>query len=350
MNNGVSKCFFDPISLPLRAQGSEGLNKQKNIILVALVTGIVLMLVKFAAYLLTNSNAILTDAMESIVNVTASGFAFYSIHLASRPKDRNHPYGHGKVEFFSVFLEGGLILIAGALIVAKAVYNIFLPETVGNLMGGMGLIAFTGVANFALGTYMVRQSRVLNSLTLQADGKHLQTDAYSTAGLLVGLLVMYFTGLAWIDVVLSLGLGAYILWSGYKLLRKSIAGLMDESDTKLVGEIAAILQRYRKDDWIDVHNLRVQRYGHELHIDCHVTLPNYYDLNRVHDEVSAIDELINAHLHADTELFIHADPCIPACCRYCRMKNCPIRSVPQQKDVPWDEKIITKNEKHISRN
>lgn len=305
------------------------------------------MLVKFAAYLLTNSNAILTDAMESIVNVVASGFAFYSITLAARPKDSNHPYGHGKVEFFSVFLEGGLIFIAGVLIVGNAGYKIFFPEPVGNLMGGMGLIAFTGVANFALGTYMMRQSRVLNSLTLQADGKHLQTDAYSTSGLLVGLLVMYFTGMVWIDIVLSLGLGLYILWSGYKLLRKSIAGLMDESDTKLVSEIAAILQRHREDEWIDVHNLRVQRYGHELHIDCHVTLPNYYDLSRVHDEVSAVDKLINTHLHADTELFIHADPCIPDCCSYCRVKDCPIRSVLQQRDVVWDKSIISKNEKHI---
>src|SRR5690606_30627877 len=134
--------------------------------------------------------------------------------------------------------------------------------------------------NFVLGTYMVRQSKELNSLTLHADGKHLQTDAYSTVGLVVGLSIMYWTGLAWIDIVLSIGLGCYILFSGYTLLRKSIAGLMDESDTKLVSEIAAILQKHRKDDWIDVHNLRVQRYGHELHIDCHVTLPNYYDLNR----------------------------------------------------------------------
>ncbi|WP_257668170.1 cation diffusion facilitator family transporter [Parapedobacter tibetensis] len=323
------------------------MNKQKNIILLALATGIVLMLVKFTAYLLTNSNAILTDAMESIVNVVASGFAFYSIHLAARPKDQNHPYGHGKVEFFSVFLEGGLIFIAGLLILGKACYNIFFPEQVGNLVEGMGLLAFTGVVNFVLGTYMVAQSKQLNSLTLLADGKHLQTDAYSTVGLLVGLLLMHLTGLWWIDIVLSIGLGTYILFNGYKLLRKSIAGLMDESDTKLVGQVAGILQTYRKDDWIDVHNLRVQRYGHELHIDCHVTLPNYYDLNRVHDEVSAVDALINKHLHADTELFIHADPCVPACCQYCRVKGCPIRSEAQHKDIMWDKKIISKNEKHF---
>jgi len=313
----------------------------------ALATGVLLMLVKFAAYLLTNSNAILTDAMESIVNVVASGFAFYSIHLAARPRDQNHPYGHGKVEFFSVFLEGGLIFIAGVLILGKAVYNLFFPETLGNLLEGIGLVAFTGVVNFVLGTYMVRRSGELNSLTLHADGKHLQTDAYSTVGLLVGLILMYYTGWTWIDAVLSLGLGAFILFSGYKLLRKSIGGLMDESDVELVGKVAGILQKYRRDDWIDVHNLRVQRYGHELHIDCHVTLPNYYNLNKVHDEVSAIDGLINSYLHANTELFIHADPCIPTCCRYCRVKNCPIRSEPQQKDIRWNKANISENKKHF---
>lgn len=323
------------------------MNKQKNIIRLALATGVLLMLVKFAAYLLTNSNAILTDAMESIVNVVASGFAFYSIHLAARPRDQNHPYGHGKVEFFSVFLEGGLIFIAGVLILGKAVYNLFFPETLGNLLEGIGLVAFTGVVNFVLGTYMVRRSGELNSLTLHADGKHLQTDAYSTVGLLVGLILMYYTGWTWIDAVLSLGLGAFILFSGYKLLRKSIGGLMDESDVELVGKVAGILQKYRRDDWIDVHNLRVQRYGHELHIDCHVTLPNYYNLNKVHDEVSAIDGLINSHLHANTELFIHADPCIPTCCRYCRVKNCPIRSEPQQKDIRWNKANISENKKHF---
>ena len=299
------------------------------------------------AYLLTNANAILTDALESIVNVVASGFAFYSIHLAARPKDENHPYGHGKVEFFSVFLEGGLIFIAGTLILAKAVYNVFFPEQVGNLIEGIGLLAFTGVVNFVLGSYMVTQSKRLHTLTLHADGKHLQTDAYSTLGLLVGLFLMYLTGYGWIDTVLSLGLGVYILVSGYRLLRRSIAGLMDESDMQLLGQVADILQEHRKDDWIDVHNLRVQRYGHELHIDCHVTLPNYYDLNKVHDEVSLVDAVINKHLHNDTELFIHADPCMPACCHYCRVSGCPIRSEAYQVDNIWDKERLSKNEKHF---
>ena len=323
------------------------MNKQKNIIRFALAAGVLLMLLKFVAYLLTNSNAILTDAMESIVNVVAAGFAFYSIHLAARPKDQNHPYGHGKVEFFSVFLEGGLIFIAGVLILGKSVYNLFFPETLANLAEGIWLIAFTGIVNFALGIYMVKRGNQLHSLTLHADGKHLQTDAYSTVVLIAGLAIMYYTGWTWIDAILSLGLGIFILYSGYKLLRKSIAGLMDESDVALVKKVADILQENRKDDWIDVHNLRVQRYGHELHIDCHVTLPNYYDLNKVHDEVSAVDDLINNSLHENSELFVHADPCIPSCCHYCRLADCPIRSEAQNRDVRWDKDNISENKKHF---
>lgn len=323
------------------------MQEQKRIILYSLSTGIILMLFKFTAYLITHSNAILTDAVESIVNVIASGFAFYSIHLSSQPKDENHPYGHGKVEFFSVFLEGGLIFIAGLLIVGKAIYNIFFPEQISNLLEGMGVLAFTGLVNFALGSYMIKKGKSLYSLTIMADGKHLQVDSYSTLGLLVGLLLLYTTGVQQIDIVLSLGLGFYILFSGYKLLRKSIGGLMDESDFELINQVVQILEENRKDSWIDVHNLRVQRYGHELHIDCHMTLPNYFDLIKVHEEVSQVDALINKKVHIDTELFIHADPCLPACCHYCNMKNCPIRSEEKKVDIVWDAPLVMRNKKHF---
>lgn len=325
------------------------MRKQKQIIKVSIGIGVGLMLIKFSAYLLTGSNAILTDAMESIVNVVASGFAFYSIHLAAKPKDDNHPYGHGKVEFFSVFLEGGLIFIAGVLILGKAVYNVFFPESIERLLEGMGLIAVTGVVNWGYGTYMVKQSRKLNSLTIEADGRHLQTDAYSTLGLLGGLLLMYLTGWAWLDIALSMGLGLYILYSGYRLLRRSIAGLMDESDAELVEQIVTILEENRQPDWIDVHNLRVQRYGQELHIDCHLTMPSYYSLDQVHEEISAIDRIVNHEQGAETELFIHVDPCEPACCSYCSVANCPIRSQAFEALIVWDSENVVKNEKHFSK-
>ena len=302
---------------------------------------------KFVAYSITHSNAILTDALESIVNVMASSFAFYSIYLASIPRDENHPYGHGKVEFFSALLEGGLIFIAGLVIVGKAIYNLYFPAEIHQILDGMGILAITGVINFVLGRYLVRKSKSFNSITLFADGKHLLTDAYSTLGLLVGLSLYYITEIVLIDTLLSLGLGLFIAFSGYKLLRKSVGGLMDESDVEIVNKIVSILQNNRNDAWIDVHNLRIQRYGPELHVDCHVTLPNYYSLMQVHDEVSAIDKLVNQNSNIKTELFIHADPCVPQCCHYCNVKNCPIRSEDKKIDIEWNVIIVTSNKKHF---
>jgi cation diffusion facilitator family transporter len=305
------------------------------------------MLGKFAAYFITSSNAILTDAAESIVNVLASSFAFYSIYLSARPRDLNHPYGHGKVEFFSMFVEGILILLAGVLIILKSVYNLFYPQQVSSLFDGSIIIAVTGLVNFLLGSYLILQSKKLNSLTLYADGKHLRTDAFSSAGLVLGLLLIYLTGIYYLDSILSILLGLYIIYSGYKLVRKSVGGLMDESDFERVEEVIKILSDNRGDPWIDVHNLRTQRYGPEFHIDCHVTLPYYFDLNHVHEEVSKIDMLINQKGILKTEFFIHSDPCLPECCHYCRMKDCPVRSEEKKIDIEWTMENVTKNKKHF---
>lgn len=305
------------------------------------------MLLKFAAYFYTQSNAIFSDALESIVNVAASGFAFYSVYLSAIPKDLNHPYGHGKIEFFSVFVEGGLIFIAGLAIISKGIYNIFYPVELDNILEGLGIILFTGIVNYILGSYLLVKSKGLNSLTLMAEGKHLVTDAFSTFGLTVGLIVLYVTGYQLVDVVLSILLGLFILYNGYQLLRRSVGGLMDESDNKILEEVVDVLQRNRKTSWIDVHNLRIQRYGNELHLDCHLTLPNYFDLNRVHTEVSEVDALINHHVRLKTEFFIHADPCLPQCCHYCNVQNCPIRSEAKKLDLMWDVRLLSENRKHF---
>ena len=307
------------------------------------------MLAKFTAYLITSSNSILTDAAESIVNILASLFAFYSIYVAAQPKDLNHPYGHGKVEFFSVFIEGTLIIIAGILISFKSVYNLFYPHQISELIIGTLIIGISGLINYALGYYLIDQSKKHNSLTLNADGKHLQTDAYTSAGLVIGLMLIHFTGLNYLDSILSISIGIFIIYSGYKLVRKSVSGLMDESDFDTSDEIIAILNTHRKDSWIDMHNLRTQRYGPDIHIDCHLTLPYYFDLNKVHEEVSEVDKLVNFKANSRTEFFIHADPCMPECCHYCRMLECSVRSEPKNMDIAWTIENVTKNQKHFTR-
>jgi len=222
------------VNLNFKLSNTCDLQSHKKLISLSLITSIVLMLVKFMAYFITSSNAILTDAAESIVNVIAGSFAFYSIYLSSQPRDANHPYGHGKVEFFSMFVEGTLIIIAGILIIFKSVYNLFHLQDVHLLQDGAIIIGITGAVNFILGDYLIKKSKELNSLTLFADGRHLQTDAYSSAGLVLGLMIIHYTGLYYLDSILSVCLGLYIIFSGYKLVRRSVAGLMDENDGSIV--------------------------------------------------------------------------------------------------------------------
>lgn len=323
------------------------MHEQRKIILISLITGALLMVAKFAAYFLTHSNFILTDAAESIVNVIASSFAFFSIYLSQQPKDINHPYGHGKVEFFSVFVEGILILIAGGAIIIKSIYGIFNPNEIHAILLGATIIAITGVINGLLGWYLIKKGESLRSMTLDADGRHLLTDMVTSGGLVVGLTLIYFTKITPLDNILSIVVACYIIFTGYKLTRKAIAGLMDEADFKIVDHVIAVLNDKRKEEWIDIHNLRAQKYGNELHIDCHMTLPNYFDLNRVHQEVHLVDVLINNEVSIKTELFIHTDPCIPDCCHYCNMPNCPIRSEAKSKDIEWTMDNVTRNKKHF---
>ncbi|SHM18092.1 cation diffusion facilitator family transporter [Mucilaginibacter sp. OK098] len=322
------------------------MKEQKRIILIALIVGIVLMLAKFGAYFLTASNFVLTDAAESIVNVLASSFAFFSIYLAAQPRDENHPYGHGKVEYFSVFIEGSLIAIAAIIIIVKSVYSIFYPNAIHDLLTGAIIIGITGIINGALGYYMIGKGKLLPSITIEADGRHLLADMVTSIGLVVGLLLIHFTKILWLDSALSILVALYILYSGYKLVRRSVSGLMDEADFGVVTEIVAVLNEKRKVEWIDIHNFRAQKYGNELHIDCHLTLPNYFDLNRVHEEVKLVDKLINKEV-TKTELFIHADPCLPECCHYCSMPNCPIRSEAKTEDITWTLDKIIRNKKHF---
>lgn len=320
----------------------------KKAILLSLFTSIGLMLAKFSAYFITGSNAILTDAAESIVNVLASAFAFYSIYLSIRPKDENHPYGHGKVEFFSAFVEGVLICLAGLIIIFKSAHDLIYPYKIGRLYEGAFIIGITGIVNALVGRFLVKTGRKNKSIALEADGKHLLSDAISTAGLVVGVLLVQFLQILWLDGIISIGLGIYIIYNGYRLVRRSVGGLMDESNIEVVAEVVQILQDNRHNSWIDVHNLRTQQYGASLHIDCHVTLPYYFDLNQVHEQISAIDKLVNSHTIHHTEFFIHPDPCLPNCCHYCKMPNCQVRQQQFTGEIKWTMDNVTKNQKHYN--
>ncbi|WP_316929107.1 cation diffusion facilitator family transporter [Nitritalea halalkaliphila] len=185
---------------------------------------IVLLVLKFYAFYITKSTAILTDALESIVNVVSAAFASYSIYLSSLPRDENHPYGHGKVEFFSAGVEGVLIMLAGIFILYQAVYNLFFPEELENLREGMLLIGFSGLVNGALGFALQRKGKALNSITLEASGKHLLVDTLTSVLLLLGIGLILLTGFQFLDSVIAILFSMYIGYSGYGLVRRSVGG------------------------------------------------------------------------------------------------------------------------------
>lgn len=321
--------------------------RELRIILVSLIVSFVLTGTKFTAWFLTHSVAILSDALESIINVVAGAFACYSIYLTSKPKDANHPYGHGKVEFFSIGFEGAMIFIAGVLILFKAGQYFFIPTELSKLDKGVWLIAATTVANLLLGLFLLREGKQLNSLTITGNGRHIMTDVYSSVGLIAALLIIHFTGWKWIDPAASALMGVLILKQGYQLMRASISGLMDETDMRVVDKVIDVLAAHRRARWIDIHNMRVQQYGSNYHIDCHLTLPYYLELSEAHDELKAIEHLVNdAFSSAEVEFFIHTDPCIPSCCHYCQMHECPVRQHPFTGLIAWKRENVLPNRKH----
>lgn len=321
--------------------------KKKKYQQLAIAIGLLLLGVKFFTYWLTGSNAILSDALESIVNVLASSFALYSIMLAAEPQDENHPYGHGKIEFLSVGLEGSLILLAGLLTIGKAVYNFFYPHQIQAVELGIWLTAFSGAINFGLAQLLLKKGKQLNSISMEGDGRHLMTDVFSSLGLIIGLVVIYVTGSLWLDNLIAIIFGSYIVFSGYKLLRDSISGIMDEADLQLAGRLIKILDRNRRKNWMDIHNFRIIKYGHGLHVDCHATIPWYFTLEEAHREVKLIDQLINENLPNEVEFFIHADPCEPpSSCAICIKNDCKVRKQAFKKQVEWKLENVLINQKH----
>lgn len=306
------------------------------------VVGVILLLVKFIAYKATHSVAILTDALESIINVVAGAFSLYSLVLSALPRDENHPYGHGKIEFIAASLEGSLILVAGSIIIYKSIYNLFLPIQIQSLDVGIILLAITGLINFIVGFIVDRKGKGSSSLVLQAGGKHLKSDAYSTAGILLGLVLLYLTGMNWLDSLVAILFGGIIIYTGYNILRSSVAGIMDAADYDLLRRIVQVLNENRRENWIDIHNLRVIKYGSTLHIDCHLTVPWYLNVKEAHDEVEEVGRLVREKIDPSIELFIHTDPCDATPCKNCVPGECKRMSVNFSKRVEWEfGKVIT---------
>ena len=308
--------------------------------------GLLIAAMKVAAYFLTHSVAILTDAAESGINVLAAGFALYAVWLSAQPPDREHPYGHGKIEFVSAGFEGGFIVFAGLGILYEAYRAIRFPHAPTELGLATVLVALGGAGNGYLGWRLVQAGKRYQSLALVADGRHLLTDAFSSVALLLGLGLMALTGLYWLDGILALLLAAMLLYHGAGLIRQSLRGLLDERDQPLLAEVAAVLQAHRRDTWVDLHNLRAVRHGADIHIDAHVTLPWYQNLEQAQAELEAIQTRLDSHFATRVEVFLHPEPCTPASCPVCPLLSCAVRQAPFERRVDWTSLALQLNQNH----
>jgi len=304
--------------------------------------GLTLMCGKFYAYRMTGSSAILSDALESIINVVASAFAAASIWIAAKPPDLSHPYGHGKIEYFSAGFEGALIILAALAIFKTGWNHLFNPRDLPNLEGGLFIVALAGVVNLLLGAGLIHTGKKTHSLTLIADGKHVLTDVYTSGGVLTGLFLVYLTGWLWLDGMVAFLVGINIIFSGVWLVKRSVSGLMDASDETLLRQISEALVQERLESWIDVHQLRAWRSGNLIHLDFHLILPRYFSLELAHSEAKKLEKIIMNRFGGSASVLIHMDPCIDPDCPVCQRHLCDLRQNSVENADHWNPETFVR--------
>ncbi len=296
--------------------------------LLSLVVSLVLLGAKYQAYRMTGSTAILSDALESIVNVVAAVFALGGLAFAAQPADRNHPYGHGKIEFFSAAFEGGLIAFAAVLIIYEVIQALLHGVEIRALDAGLAIVVGAGLGNLALGLYLLRVGRAYQSLTLVADGKHVLSDFWTSVGIVVGLLLVRATGIWWLDPATAAVVALNLMWTGFRLVRHAAGGLLDEEDTGLLSRLLQALDSRLGQGVIRVHHLRAIRAGRFHHVEAHLVVPEFWSVDQAHELSEDLAARVIAELGVEGELVFHTDPCHRIYCAMCDLDDCTVRREP----------------------
>jgi cation diffusion facilitator family transporter len=318
------------------------INLRKKAALISLAVGIGMFVTKITAYFITGSVAIFSDAAESVVHVAATGMALFSIILSAKPADRSHLYGHGNIEYFSAGAEGFLIILAAGVIIYQASTDIIAGPTLSSLNIGVIFISAAGFVNLALGYYLIRTGKLTNSITLVADGKHVLTDAVTSIGVLIGIILVILTDYILLDPILAIIVALNILYTGFKLIKESISGLMLETNPEVLKKISDILISIRKDYWIDVHELRYWQSGDRTFIDFHLILPYYFTIEQSHNEEKRIDKELEKDF-PNSQIKIHFDYCNYDLCKFCGYEKCDVRKENKEVNFDWHFDKLTGN-------
>ncbi len=321
----------------MAAQEKYGGRALQRAAALSIVAGFCICLTKFAAYALTNSAAIFSDAIESINNVLAASFAAYAILQSARAPDRDHPFGRGRLEYLSAGFEGGLIVLAALAILYESVPRLWNPPELRALDLGLLLTAAASAANAGLGWHLIRTGRRHSSDALIADGKHVLADVITSVGTIVALVVVYFSGWTLLDPLLACLLAGWILLSGFRILRNSFHRLIDRVRPETFGRLAGALREIRRPEMILPHRLRVRESGPAVEVDFHLIVPRFFTVEQLHAlETNLLDDL-ERQLGRRLDLMIHSDPCRSLHCEFCRVADCPVRSKEAAGDCLWDE-------------
>jgi cation diffusion facilitator family transporter len=308
---------------------------------ISLIVAAVVFTAKFIGYQLTGSTAILSDALESIVNIVAALFTLGSLAFASRPADESHPYGHGKIEFLSSGFEGGLIAFAALIIMYQAAESLWLGHQVQAIDQGLVLVLGAGIANALLGFFLIRAGRRTHSPAIEADGQHVLTDFWTSAGVVVGLVLVRISGWQALDPLVAIAVAGNLAIVGARLSRRAVGGLLDESDRPLLGKLTSVIQQVRSPGVIAIHRLRAIRSGGVAHLDAHVVVPRFWSVAQAHDFSDGFELAIANGVGQDAECIFHLDPCRSVYCPTCRVEPCPVRAHPFVADRDWSQQVLT---------
>jgi cation diffusion facilitator family transporter len=298
----------EPIQSPVLEQLRQSHEQQKFAIRLSVVVGFLMLIGKGYAYLITGSAAILSDAAESVVHVIAVSFAAYSLWLSMRPADESHPYGHEKISFFSAGIEGAMIVLAAIYIIYEAIHKWLNGLQLENLGKGTLLVAAAGVINAALGAYLLWQGKRHKSLILAANGKHVLTDSWTSFGIIVGLILVMLTGWLPFDPILAIFIALNILWTGGKLIRQSVGGLMDERDPKQEQQLRQALDEETSKRGLHYHEFRSRNTGTSVWVDLHLLFPKDTTIEMAHWQATEIEGAIKAKMPVPVRFTTHLEP------------------------------------------
>ena len=314
------------------------------------IVGVSLMAIKFFAYYLTGSVAILTDALESIVNVIAAFVGLFALYLSAQPADRSHPFGHGKVEIISAAIEATMIMVAGGMIIYESIMSFLNHGEISDLDIGLVLVAFAALVNFLVGRIAIRKGTKNRSPALVASGKHLCSDTVSSVGILIGLFVVYIAmalgyDARWLDSSIAIIFGVIILVTGLKVMKECMDDIMDKADEEVLDVITEAINEYRHDDWIDVYHLRMIKHGPKIYIDMHVVFPRKMTVQDIADEVDELEEAVAARYGDAIEISVNPVPCCEFNCRNC-CRNCFDRDGDFERRVVWTSAMLCCDKPH----